>query len=71
MGRDDKRRRKVLKKGAKSLAARSREHVAKAPDMRSPEGRDYAMKEARLYLKASRQKLEKTKQITKKRRRRK
>ncbi|MAG02086.1 hypothetical protein CMI42_02010 [Candidatus Pacearchaeota archaeon] len=63
MGRDNKRRRKVLKKGAKSLMERRNEHLIKAPKMRTPESRGYALKEAEIYEKQSILKSEKARKL--------
>jgi hypothetical protein len=66
MGRDTKRRKKVLIKGAASLKRRSQEHIEKAPYMRTPELRNYALKEAEIFEKQAQQKLYKTKKLKKK-----
>jgi hypothetical protein len=68
MGRDRKRQRKVLRKGARTLEKISREHTAKAPHMKTPESRSYALKEAELFRRQSREKSDKYKKLGKKRR---
>ena len=66
MGKDNKRRRKVLIKGAKTLRKRSRQHIAKASKMKkTPESRGYALKEARGFRKQARDKSSKAKSLKK------
>lgn len=69
MGKDSKRQRKKLIKGAKSLMKRRNQHTAKAPKMITPELRAYALKEARQFNIQAKLKLSKAKSLKKRRKR--